>query len=249
MISQTVERMRPEADTAILYVHGILGTPLHFQDFFPLAERYSQCSLLLDGHGGDARDFSKTNMKKWKAQVDAKVQELLQSHRHLILVAHSMGTLFAISASIRYAEQVKGIFLVDVPLCIRVRPSLVVNCWKVFWNRVKPDDVQALAAQQAYGIGTDYKVWRYLGWVPRYLELFREIHGVKQKVPQITVPCVALQSRQDEMVSRSAAELLRENPDIQVHEMPNSTHFYYAPEDLEQMLQCFSQFLKSIDEM
>lgn len=246
MISKTLERMCPETDTAILYVHGILGTPLHFRDFFPLAEGYSQCSLLLDGHGGDAKDFAKTSMKKWKAQVDGKVEELLQTHRHLILVAHSMGTLFAISAAIRYAERVKGIFLIDAPLSIRLRPSLAVNCWKVFWNRVKPDDIHALAAQQAYGIGNDYKIWRYLGWIPRYLELFCEIHEVKQQVSKISIPCVAFQSKQDEMVGRSAVTRLQENPKIQVHVMPNSTHFYYAPEDLAWMLQTFSQFLEMV---
>lgn len=246
MISQTVERMNPESKTAILYIHGILGTPMQFRAFFPLAEGYSQCSLLLDGHGGDAKTFSRTSMKKWKAQVDAKVAELLQTHQYLILAAHSMGTLFAISESIRYAERVKGMFLLDVPLNIRVRPSLAVNCWKVFWNRVKPDDLHALAAQQAYGIGMDYKIWRYLGWIPRYLELFREIHEVKGKVPEITVPCVAFQSKQDEMVGRSARTLLQENPKIQVHELPNSTHFYFAPEDSAQMLQSFSEFLEMV---
>lgn len=246
MISKTLERMCPESDTVILYVHGILGTPTQFRDFFPLAERYSQCSLQLDGHGSDAKAFAKTSMKKWKRQVNGKIEELLQSHRYVILVAHSMGTLFAISASIRYAERVKGIFLVDVPLKIRIRPSLAVNCWKVFWNRIKPDDLHALAAQRSYGIGTDYKVWRYLGWIPRYLELFREIHRVKEQVSDITVPCVAFQSQQDEMVSRTAVTLLQKNPELQVHEMPNSTHFYYAPEDSAQMLQAFSQFLESI---
>lgn len=246
MISKTVEQMCPGADTAILYVHGILGTPTQFRDFFPLAEGCSQCSLQLDGHGGDAKAFSQTSMKQWKAQVDAKVADLLQTHRSLLLVAHSMGTLFAISASIQHADRVKGIFLIDVPLSIRLRPALAVNCWKVFWNRIKPDDFRALAAQQAYGIEMDYKIWRYLGWIPRYLELFCEIHKVKQMVSEISVPCAAFQSKQDEMVGRSAVELLRENPRLQVHEMPSSTHFYFAPEDLAWMLRSYVQFLKSV---
>lgn len=247
MISQTIERLQPEADTAILYVHGILGTPMQFRDFFPLAERYSQCSLQLDGHGGDAGTFSKTSMKKWKAQVNAKVAQLLQTHRSLILVAHSMGTLFAISASIREPERIKGLFLVDVPLQIRLKPSLAGNCWKVFWDCVKPDDVHAVAAKQAYGIGKDYKVWRYLGWIPRYLELFREIRSVKEQVNEITVPCVVFQSAQDEMVGRDAATLLQRNPGLKVYEMPNSTHFYYAPEDRTKMLRCFTQLLVTVE--
>lgn len=243
MIAQTWERMCPDADTAILYVHGILGTPMQFEAFFPLAEGYSQCSLQLDGHGGDAKAFGKSSMEKWKAQVEAKVQALLQTHRYLILVAHSMGTLFAISESIRYSDRVKGIFLVDVPLSIRIRPSLIGNCWKVFRGRIRPEDLRALAAQRAYGIGTDRKIWRYLGWIPRYLELFREIRRVRTQVPRISVPCVAVQSGEDEMVAASASVCLRVNPGISVREMPHSTHFYYTAEDTEQLLQWFTAFL------
>lgn len=102
--------IRPTADTAVLYIHGILGTPQHFCQFFPLAAQYSQYSLLLDGHGGDAKVFASTSMARWKTQVDNQIKELLKTHQSILLVAHSMGTLFAISSSIRYARQVKGIF-------------------------------------------------------------------------------------------------------------------------------------------
>lgn len=243
MVAQTWEQMCPGADTAILYVHGILGTPMQFEPFFSLGKGCSQCSLQLDGHGGDAKAFARSSMKLWKAQVENKVQELLKTHRSLILVAHSMGTLFAISESIRYSDRVRGMFLVDVPLEIRLRPSLMGNCWKVFRGRIRSDDVRALAAQKAYGIGPDRKMWRYLGWIPRYLELFREIRLVREQVSQISVLCVAVQSGEDEMVSQAAADYLRRNPRIRVQEMPHSTHFYYPKEDKEQLLQWFSAFL------
>lgn len=233
----------PQADTAVLYIHGILGTPEHFHAFFPLAKQFSQYSILLDGHGGNAKDFAKTSMAKWKSQVDSKIKELLATHKYIILVAHSMGTLFAISASIRYAVRVKGIFLMNVPLKVRIKPSLFGNCWKVFWNKARPEDVQAIAAQKAYGIGCDCKIWRYLGWIPRYLELFREIRTVRQQISSISVPCLVFLSTQDEMVSISSADFWGEYPYVELNKIPESTHFYYSPQDMDLMLHKFSTFI------
>ena len=66
-------RIVPGADTAVLFIHGIVGTPNHFTDLISLVELvpedWSVCNLLLDGHGGNADDFAATSMKKWKNQV------------------------------------------------------------------------------------------------------------------------------------------------------------------------------------
>ena len=67
MIIRPIDIPVPGARTAILYIHGILGTPDHFRDFFPLVSGCSQHSILLDGHGGNAGDFRKDqngNMEK-----------------------------------------------------------------------------------------------------------------------------------------------------------------------------------------
>ena len=61
------KRIVPEAETAVLFIHGIAGTPNHFKDFLPLVPKeFSVYNLLLDGHGGKTEDFSKTSMKKWE---------------------------------------------------------------------------------------------------------------------------------------------------------------------------------------
>ena len=243
---QPIELRSSGAETAILYIHGIIGTPAHFEPFFHLAEGFDQYSMLLDGHGGDARDFARTNMERWKKQVHGQINFLLQTHKDVILVAHSMGTLFAILASFQFPGRIKGLFLLNIPLHIRLRPPFFVNCWKVFWGNIRKDDLQGLAAQRAYGIGPDYKVWRYLGWIPRYLELFQEIRRVKPLIKQISVPCVAFQSAKDEMVSDRAYQLLKENTEIDAALMMHSSHFYYQSQDLKNLQHRFSRFLTEL---
>ena len=45
---------KPDIKKAVLFIHGILGTPRHFDDFIPLVPAgYNIFNVLLDGHGGD----------------------------------------------------------------------------------------------------------------------------------------------------------------------------------------------------
>ena len=65
-----------DSTTAILFIHGIVGTPNHFNDFIPLIPKtFSVYNMLLDGHGKGVKDFSKTSMEKWKIQVDSVVEK------------------------------------------------------------------------------------------------------------------------------------------------------------------------------
>ena len=55
MIRETEKRLLPGAACAVLFVHGILGSPAQFAPFLPLVPQdWSFCNLLLQGHGGGA---------------------------------------------------------------------------------------------------------------------------------------------------------------------------------------------------
>ena len=86
--------------TAVLFVHGIIGTPKHFTELIPLVQQvpedFTVSNITLDGHGKSADHFAATSMVKWKAQVEAEIERLSADHENLIVVAHSMGCLFAI---------------------------------------------------------------------------------------------------------------------------------------------------------
>ncbi len=162
------------ADTAALFIHGILGTPNHFRSLIPFVpSNWSIHNILLKGHGGSVKDFSDASMSKWKQQVHEALKFLMESHNKVIIVAHSMGTLFAIQEAVE--TQIAALFLLNTPLKIRITPRLFKTAWKVFSGNIKPDDEWMLAAQSVYGIGRDMNILHYFGWIPRYLELFSEI--------------------------------------------------------------------------
>ena len=219
----------PGADTAVLFVHGIAGTPTHFRDF------------LLKGHGGSVRDFSRASMGQWEAQVQQAVAELAATHSRIFVAAHSMGTLFAMEQAIR-EPKIRGLFLLAVPLRLRLRLRLAVNCAKVFFDRIAPGEESAQAAKDCYGIGPDRNLLNYLGWIRRYLELFRKIRRTRELLPELKTPGVVFQSAGDEMVSLKAVAELERGSVLSVHVLPCSGHYYYAEGDREALLAAFREF-------
>ena len=231
------------ADTAILFVHGILGTPDQFKPFLPFVpSNWSIYNILLKGHGGSVKDFSSASMAEWKQQVHDILQTLLTTHSRIIIAAHSMGTLFAIQEAMEHP--IAELFLMNVPFKVRIRFQLLKTSWRIFRGNVNLDDAWSLAAENAYGIDRDTHILRYLGWIPRYLELFSEIRKTRKIVPQLSTPCHVFLSLKDEMVSPKSGRLFEKASCVVVKMLNLSGHFYYSPEDRQLLQNDFIDMIK-----
>lgn len=228
----------PGSRRAVVMIHGILGTPRHFDFLLPLIpEDWSVYNLLLDGHGGTVDDFSHTSMKKWKAQVTEKLDDVLLRYDEVILVAHSMGTLFSIQEAIARPDKISHLFLLQTPL--RPRLKLRYACYSVFFPfGIIPKGAEAM--RNGSSLTLSRKLWKYLGWVPRFLELFSECRHTRGILSELTVPCQVFQSRQDEMVSFRSYGDLQKHPHYQTAVLQKSGHFAYIEEDLELVKSEFS---------
>lgn len=236
-------RIVPHADTAVLFFHGIVGTPRHFDDLIALLPpTVSVHNLLLTGHGGSARDFARTSMVEWEAQVENAITALAETHQHIYIVAHSMGALLSIEAALRHKE-IEKLFLLAVPLRIALTPAMARNSWKVYRGNIPENDHAALAAQRCCGVAQTKNPLPYLGWIPRFLELFSKIRTVRKLLTQLTTPCLAVQSMQDELVSPRAMEELRRSHHVTVLPLPHSGHYYYPPADLAALHRAFCEFI------
>ena len=245
MEHKEIIRIVPGAKTAVLFCHGIMGTPNHFHDLTPLVpQEYSLCCLLLEGHGKGVMDFARSSMKQWKAQVFARLRELLDAHERVIFVAHSMGTLFAFQAAIQYPDKIPQLFLLGSPTRPFVRPSTAVNAVLMALGYVDPNNKSAVDMRFGCSVSTDWMLWRYLLWIPRFLELFREIHKTKKLLPQLKVPAWVYQSKKDELVAFSSCRDFVGHPFIRLTRLMDSGHFGYGPEDLKQLQADFQQVLE-----
>lgn len=224
-------RIAENSKNAVLMIHGIAGTPAHFRDVLPaIPEDWSVYNILLDGHGGTVADFGATSMERWKAQVRNILSQLLVRYERIVIVAHSMGTLFAIQAAIDHPGQVNALFLQAVPLYVHLPPSTMLASLRVALRKTgRHPTAAAMAADSS--IQMDPRLYRYISWMPRMMELLQEIKRVRSILPQLAVPCEAYQSKKDELVSARSEKALAENPFVRLTVLEHSGHFAYSVED------------------
>ncbi len=248
MPHQEYRRIIPGADTAVLFIHGILGTPDHFDFLLPhVPAEWSVVNLLLDGHGQGVREFSRTSMVRWQEQVRQEADQLLANHDRLVITAHSMGTLFALQTAIAYPDRVAALFLLAVPLQPAPRAQAFTSALRVGLSLGEESPLPAVvSSKKAYSIAPDRRVWRYVRWVPRYLELFRTIRQVEQQLPQLTVPTVAIQSDEDELVSVDACRPLGRCAAVTLHRLEHSSHHHYDPVDKGKVVTWFTNWVNGV---
>lgn len=240
-------RIGKDSAVAVLMIHGICGTPRHFDLLIPLIpEDWTVYNILLDGHGKGVAEFGATSMKKWKNQVEQVLTELLRTHQRVFIVGHSMGSLFAIDWGIRLPDRVAGLFLMAVPLRISVSLRAVISSAKLARGRVDPGDRTARAMREDCSVRLEPGMWKYRTWIPRYWELLREIRRTRKQLPRLTVPAMAFQSDEDELVSTRACDLLAGNPHIWVCRLHRSGHFCYTQDDKVILTEQFRQWLESL---
>lgn len=248
MIHQQRIRIVPGAKTAVLFMHGIAGTPGHFrQGILPLEdlvpESFSVYNVLYDGHGGQVEDFAHSSMEKWQTQVNGIFQQLCETHDRVILVGHSMGTLFAIRMALECPEKVPFLFLLNCPLLVGVKPFGVINLLKLSFGLLNINDPVQASTSQVTSIQQTWQSWRYIGWLPRVAELISLMHETIDLIPHLKVKAISYQSRRDELVSCRSCRILRQCGNVEVHGLRNSTHFYYTPKDISAIQRRFVELI------
>lgn len=225
----------------ILFIHGIAGHPNQFGNLTgSVPEGTEMYMLLLKGHGGSVDDFSRATMNDWQLQVDETIESLRKDFDEIYIAAHSMGTLFALQRAAR--SEIKGLFLLAVPL--KVRFKLIP-----FFVKTKNMFRSALAKNKefdaCYGIEADFRVWKYIGWIPNYLSLLGEIKKTREMVRggmRLNKKCMIFQSMKDEMVHPISFEYLKAL-DADVTMLENSAHYEYSAEDLNKIINGFKRWL------
>ena len=237
-------------DTVIVFIHGILGSPLQFDFIIPVAQAYgySIVNLLLPGHGGNGKAFAKNNARAWEHYLNNHLTAMRDRYTRIILVSHSLGCLLAIQSYLNNPDKIIGIFCLGIPLSIRAFPGGIGTSLKVAFGCIKDSDDVAMAAKRVYGV-SNQSLWVYPMWVPRFIDLFILAKAVKKQLYQVKVPMCILQSKKDEYVSLKSIKVLQTqltHCEIAIKLLPNSCHFYYHKVDIETIKKCFDQFISTV---
>ena len=250
MTHSETRKQVPGAKYAVLFLHGIAGTPNQFRILLPLEALvppdWSVYNLCYPGHGGDVRDFGRSNMTLWRTHARNAFLELAQTHEKVLVVGHSMGTLFAMQLALEFPRKVLGLFLLAAPMRPWPRMFFMKNCLRLAFGCIREDHPREAAFQIACGEEPTPLAWRYIPWIPRVFELFAEISRTEKIMDGLSVPCIAWQSGKDDLVSNRSTPVLRKTGVIEVRELDNSTHFYYAPEDAETVCAEFQNWIRKV---
>ncbi len=238
-----VKRIVPGAKQAVLLIHGIVGTPRMFDPCLDcISPDISVHSVLLPGHGGTAADFGRSSMDAWMAHCRHALDALRQGHERVYIVGHSLGTLIALHLAAENPDCLAGMLLLCVPL--RIAPKLLPMLAKLP-KGLGIGDSAAMPLHHYYGIAPEWRVWRYLRWIPRYLELFRISRTARRILPQVAVPTTALMAGRDELVSLRGADDMAASPAISVQFLPQSRHYEFPPEDANRIRSELQAMLKT----
>ncbi len=227
----------PGSDPAIVYIHGILGSPVEFRriaDALQPLNFYCQ-SLLLPGHGGSGYEFAVSQPYTWQAHVNQTLSELQKSYSKIILVGHSLGGLLALNASLQVP--VNGIILLNTPIKTRITWRQISLSMRVLFSSANTHDPLISTYRDSFSVGI--KDWWSLPlWIPRLLDIRRIAKLTLSILSEVTVPVMIFQSRQDETVNPDSAELLKKllGSTISLTYLHQSTHAYFEHEEFNQII-------------
>ena len=243
-------RIVDDAKTAVLFIHGIVGTPRHFSHVLPMvqcvADHVSYYNLRLPGHGGTVRDFSSSSMQQWKQEVWRVFRQLADTHEKVAIVGHSMGTLFALQLAAEHPNQVAFLFLIDSPIRPWVSFRGVLCCLRACFGCSRPDHPSELAILRAGGTVLTKKLWRYIPWASHMVSLLLEARRTERLLNKLQSKTIVFQSKQDEMVSLRSGKILEQLPCVSLTILSGSTHVYYPPEDMKLVCTAFTKALTEL---
>lgn len=234
MTHETQIRTVEGSSTVVLLIHGILGTPHQFDPILPaIPQEWSMINLLLDGHGGSVEAFGQSSMHKWETQVADAVNTLCSEYENVFIIAHSMGTLFAIDAALAHPGKVKALTLLSPPLIVGPKRRLIHYTYRIGLGFGGNLDAELSGVRHAYSLKTERRIWKYYRWIPRYLELFSKIQSTRKKLPTLRTPTTVFLCLDDEMVSVRSKKYVENHPACSLIYLPNSTHFTYGGNDAD----------------
>ena len=229
----------------VIFIHGILGSPSRFRF---LAEELSRqgldcMALLLPGHGGTARAFSRTPYEKWPSYVKARVREASRRYRRVFLVGHSLGGLISLDCAA--GGGVAGVVLINTPLACKVSLRQLAFSMRIMLFPEGQDDALASAYRQEFSV-SDAKLYEYPLWIRQFVGLYRYMRQTRRRLKDVRTRTLVIQSAHDESVRQRSVGLFRAglvNAAADFMELKESYHGYFPEKDKQNLLDAVREFV------
>ena len=237
----------PDSKSLAVFIHGFMGSPRQFDYLAEAAHAYgcSAASLLLPGHGGTVKEFSKSTMENWQNHVDSEVGRLSHDFDDVLLVGHSMGGLLAINTAAKYTGNVRGLLLIACPFKLSIFSgySIKVLLKQAFSRKSRPIKAAYIAGSSVSP--SPSLIWRVS---KPTAELKKLISAAKENLSEVRAPVTAIYSTADETVSIESLETLQTRLDRELLKqiiLSDSLHAYFPEHEQEIIKNALVQIIAS----
>ncbi len=183
----------------VLLLHGYTGSPAEMRLLGAYLHRagHTVLAVRLPGHGTTPEELQGMDWPGWYAEAERGYHRLRASCAAVSVVGLSMGGLLAVRLAARLP--VAGLVLLSVPVFVRDARAPLLPVLKYFLGYLrkrKPD----------WQMGEEYNAAYERMPVRPLASLFELIGLCKKMLPQVTAPCLIMQSKVERTVQpRSAA--------------------------------------------
>ena len=233
------------SDLTILYIHGIMGSPLEFRRIAEALkdENIHFKALLLPGHGRNGNAFARSSADIWQTHVNQEIHHLKNNYSRIILIGHSLGGLLALNAALRYP--VDGIVLLNTPIKTRISFQQISMSLRVLLSSGNANDPMIRTYRETFSVAlSDW--WTMPLWIPRLLDVNRVACQTEKILNEVKVPVILFQSIHDETVNPTSAQLLKRGLGdylLSLTYLNKSTHAYFINEEFNEIIKGIKRFL------
>lgn len=236
------------SDLAILYIHGIMGSPLEFRRITEALkdENIHFKALLLPGHGSNGYAFARTGANTWQTHVKREIHHLKNNYSRIILIGHSLGGLLALNASLQYP--VDGIVLINTPIKTRISFQQISMSLRVLLSSENANDPMIRTYRETFSVSLN-DWWTLPLWIPRLLDVNRVASQTEKILNEVKIPVILFQSIHDETVNPKSAEILKRGLGdhlMSLSYLNKSTHAYFVYEEFNEIIKGINKFLSLV---
>lgn len=237
----------PGGPTGCLLVHGFTGTPKEMRPMgeYLAGQGYSVLCMRLAGHATQPRDILRTNWTDWLTSMEDGFHLLSGVARHIYVMGLSMGGVMTLLAAARYPIQ--GAVAMSTPVSLP-------QDWRVHFLRPLSVVMPEVSKGESDWHNPDNRVTHvsYPNWPTRKLiDLGEIIQAMQNELPQIKVPVMLMQSRQDTTIPSDSMQTIYDALSSRQKEMlwvENSGHVITREPCRQQVFSAATQFIQKVEQ-
>jgi len=254
--------------SGVLLIHGLTGTPMEMKLLGKGLNRagFTVHGMQLAGHCGNVDDLLATGWHDWYASVEEAADELRSKVDHLFVGGLSMGALLALKLAAERPDQVCGVgvygatFRYDgwsIPAVARLsfllplfkklgigrnRSFMEAPPYGIRDERLRAQVSTAMLGGDSAAAGLPGNPWYSLA------DMYELAADVRQRLSQVTAPCLVAHASEDDVASVKNAELvMREvSAPVELLLLKDSYHMITIDKERRTLIERSAAFFEAI---